>query len=230
NLLETTQGTLGIDDNLRNELHALVEEIHTSPNPRPFEDPLDPAHSFHVQCREPIGTRSKALPSIPHQQEELNAASSILRNLNPVGGLFDQLAAHTLALSACPWANSIPSAFQTWDQPAVSKPCPQRPPPHINDDNRTLSYIDEPGNPANEHAPCNGPPRDRPPHFDLCAPCVNAPPLHPNTPVPLQQPMGSRVPQPSFFTNHPHPLPTLLPNPPANANYFGPPTPGGPPQ
>ncbi|KAG5331191.1 hypothetical protein C0989_008351, partial [Termitomyces sp. Mn162] len=53
NLLETMQGTLGIDDNLRNELHTLVEEIHTSPNPHPFEDPLDPAHSFHVQCGEP---------------------------------------------------------------------------------------------------------------------------------------------------------------------------------
>ncbi|KAG5349229.1 hypothetical protein C0989_005151, partial [Termitomyces sp. Mn162] len=56
NLLETTQGTLGIDDNLRNELHALVEEIHTSPNSRPFKDPLDPACSFHVQCEEPIRT------------------------------------------------------------------------------------------------------------------------------------------------------------------------------
>ncbi|KAG5331200.1 hypothetical protein C0989_008310 [Termitomyces sp. Mn162] len=66
NLPETTQGTLGIDDNLWNELHALVEEIHTGPNPRPFKDPLDPACSFHVQCEEPIGTQSKAPPSIPH--------------------------------------------------------------------------------------------------------------------------------------------------------------------
>ncbi|KAG5718805.1 hypothetical protein E4T56_gene2693 [Termitomyces sp. T112] len=69
NLLETTQGTLGIDDNLQNELHALVEEIHTSPNPHPFKDPLDPAHSFHVQHGEPVRTRSKAPPSIPRQQE-----------------------------------------------------------------------------------------------------------------------------------------------------------------
>ncbi|KAG5337255.1 hypothetical protein C0989_010081, partial [Termitomyces sp. Mn162] len=135
NLLETTQGTLGIDDNLRNELHALVKEIHTSLNPCPFEDSLDPAHSFHVQRKEPIGTESEALPSIPHQQEELNAASSILRNFNPAGGLFDQPAAHTLALSTCPQANSVPSAFQTWDQLTVFKPCSQWLPPHVNDDN-----------------------------------------------------------------------------------------------
>ncbi|KNZ77113.1 hypothetical protein J132_06851 [Termitomyces sp. J132] len=97
NLPENTQGTLGLNDNLRNELRALVKEIHTSPNPCPFEDPLDPARSFHVQCEEPIGTQNKAPSSVPRQQEELNAASSILRNLNPVGGLFDQPAAHTLA-------------------------------------------------------------------------------------------------------------------------------------
>ncbi|KAG5333555.1 hypothetical protein C0989_005449 [Termitomyces sp. Mn162] len=111
NLPETMQGTLGIDNNLWNELRTLVEEIHTSPNPHPFKDPLDPTCSFHVQCKEPIGTRSEAPPSIPHQQEELNTASSILRNLNPMGGLFDQPAAHTLALSAHPQANSVPSAF-----------------------------------------------------------------------------------------------------------------------
>ncbi|KAG5350087.1 hypothetical protein C0989_000248 [Termitomyces sp. Mn162] len=99
NLLETMQGTLGIDDNLWNKLRTLVEEIHTSPNPHPFEDPLDPTHSFHVQCKEPVGIQSKALPSVPHQQKELNVASSILRNLNPMGGLFNQLATHTLALS-----------------------------------------------------------------------------------------------------------------------------------
>ncbi|KAG5349304.1 hypothetical protein C0989_004754 [Termitomyces sp. Mn162] len=69
-----------------------------------------------------------------------------------------------------------------------------------------------------------------PPHFDLCAPHVNAPPPCPNAPVPPQQPMGPGAPRPPFLTNHPHPLPTPLPNPPANANYFGPPTPGGHPQ
>ncbi|KAG5333005.1 hypothetical protein C0989_006372 [Termitomyces sp. Mn162] len=56
NLLENMQGTLGIDNNLWNKLHALVEEIHTSLNPRPFEDPLDPACFFHVQCEEPVRT------------------------------------------------------------------------------------------------------------------------------------------------------------------------------
>ncbi|KAG5350197.1 hypothetical protein C0989_012258 [Termitomyces sp. Mn162] len=158
NLPETTQGTLGIDDNLRNELCTLVKEIHISLNSHLFKDPLDPAHSFHVQCKKPIRTQSKALPSVPHQQEELNTASSILRNLDTAGGLFDQPAAHTLALSTCPQANSIPSAFQTWDQPTIPEPHSQQLPPCIDDDNWTLSYINEPGNPANKHAPCNGPP------------------------------------------------------------------------
>ncbi|KAG5734134.1 hypothetical protein E4T56_gene1389 [Termitomyces sp. T112] len=139
------------------ELHALVEEIHTSPNPRPFEDPLDSARSFHVQHEEPIGTQSEAPSSISCQQEELNAASSILRNLNPVGGLFDQPAAHTLALSTRPQASSVPSAFQTWDQPATPELRSQRPPLRVNNDNQTLFYIDEPGNPADKHAPHNRP-------------------------------------------------------------------------
>ncbi|KAG5718577.1 hypothetical protein E4T56_gene16599 [Termitomyces sp. T112] len=203
NLLETTQGTLGIDNNLRNKLHALVEEIHTSPNPHPFKDPLDPTHSFHVQCGEPIRTQSKAPPSIPRQQEELNVASSILRNLNSMGELFDQPAAHILALSACPRANSVPSAFRTWDQPAVSKPCPQQPPPRVDDDNWTLSYIDEPDNPADEHAPCNRPPRDQPPHFDLRAPRVNAPPPIPTPRSPCDSPQVPGRP------DHPF-LPTIL--------------------
>ncbi|KAG5332565.1 hypothetical protein C0989_006866, partial [Termitomyces sp. Mn162] len=56
NLPETMQGTLGIDNNLRNKLRTLVEEIHTSLNSHPFKDPLDPAHSFHVQHGEPVGT------------------------------------------------------------------------------------------------------------------------------------------------------------------------------
>ncbi|KAG5329910.1 hypothetical protein C0989_009154, partial [Termitomyces sp. Mn162] len=121
NLPENTQGTLGLDENLQNELRALVEEIHTSPNPRPFEDPLDPTRSFHVQRKEPVGTQNEAPSSVPRQHEELNVASSILRNLNPTGGLFDQPTAHTLALSAWPRASSVPSAFRTWDQPAIPK-------------------------------------------------------------------------------------------------------------
>ncbi|KAG5329321.1 hypothetical protein C0989_009840, partial [Termitomyces sp. Mn162] len=229
NLPENTQGTLGLDNNLQNELRALVEEIHTSPNLRPFEDPLDPACSFHVQRKEPVGTRNEAPSSVPRQQKELNAASSILRNLNPAGGLFDQPAAHTLALSARPRASSVPSAFRTWDQPAVPKLRSQRPPLHVDDNNRTLSYIDEPGNPANEHPPCNGPQRDRPPHFNLRAPCSNAPPPRPNAPVPPRQPMGPGVPQPPLSVNPSRSLPTPMPNPPTDVNYFGPPNPGGPP-
>ncbi|KAG5735108.1 hypothetical protein E4T56_gene20486 [Termitomyces sp. T112] len=173
-LSETTQGTLGIDAKLQNELYALVKEIHTSPNPHPFKDPLNPFHSFHVQCKEPIGTQSKTLPPIPCQQEELNTASSILRNLNSAGGLFDQPAIHTLALFIHPQANSILSAFHTWDQSTAPKPHAQWPLPHIDDNNQTLSYIDKPGNPTNEAASCNGPPQNRPPHFDLCAPHINA--------------------------------------------------------
>ncbi|KAG5723902.1 hypothetical protein E4T56_gene9787 [Termitomyces sp. T112] len=42
--------------------------------------------------------------------------------------------------------------------------------------------------------------------------------------------MGPRVPRPPFFTNHPCPPLAPMPNPPADANYFGPPTPRGPPR
>ncbi|KAG5349960.1 hypothetical protein C0989_001017 [Termitomyces sp. Mn162] len=41
--------------------------------------------------------------------------------------------------------------------------------------------------------------------------------------------MGPGVPRPPFSTNPPHPLPTPMPNPPADANYFGLPTPVEPP-
>ncbi|KAG5734576.1 hypothetical protein E4T56_gene5508 [Termitomyces sp. T112] len=77
-----------------------------------------------------------------------------------------------------------------------------------------------------------GPLADQPPHFDLCTPHVNAPPPHQNIPVPPRQPMGPRALQPSFSINPPHSLPILMPNPPTNTNYFGPPIPRGllPPQ
>ncbi|KAG5735374.1 hypothetical protein E4T56_gene12805 [Termitomyces sp. T112] len=162
------------------------------------------------------------------EQEELNAASSILRNLNPVGGLFDQPAAHTLALSAQPRASSVPSAFRTWDQPAAPKLCSQQPPLRVDNNNRILSYIDEPGNPADKHALRNGPQQDRPPHFDLHAPHSNAPLPRPNAPVPPQQPMGPGAPQPPFSANSSRLPPAPMPNPPTNANDFGPPNPGGP--
>ncbi|KAG5349077.1 hypothetical protein C0989_006166 [Termitomyces sp. Mn162] len=196
-LPKTMQGTLRIDANLQNELCTLVEEIHTSLSPCQFEDPLDPAHSFHMQQEEPTRVQSKALSSISYQQGELNAVSNILRNLNLTGGLFDQPTAHTLALSACPRANSVPSAFYTWDQPAASKPHTQRPPPYVDNDNQTLSYIDKPGNPGKEPAPCNGPLWDRPLYLNLHTPYENAPPnipqLHQNAPIPLCLLTGPRA-------------------------------------
>ncbi|KAG5716872.1 hypothetical protein E4T56_gene3432 [Termitomyces sp. T112] len=94
--------------------------------------------------------------AIPHQQEELNAVSNILRDLNPAGELFDQPAAHTLVLSAHLRANSIPSTFCTWDQCATPEPYIQRPPSYIDNDNQILSYIDKPGNLSKEPAPYNG--------------------------------------------------------------------------
>ncbi|KAG5341906.1 hypothetical protein C0989_007066 [Termitomyces sp. Mn162] len=150
-LPETTQGTLGINANLWNKLHALVKEIHTSTNPCQFENPLDLAHSFHIQKKGPIRVHAEALAPIPCQQKELNAVSDILRSLNPAGGLFDQPAIHTLALSTHPRANSIPSAFCTWDQPTEPEPCTQKVPQpllaHNNlVSNHTLSYISKPEN------------------------------------------------------------------------------------
>ncbi|KNZ77398.1 hypothetical protein J132_05503 [Termitomyces sp. J132] len=159
-LPKTTQGTLRIDINLWNELCALIKEIHTSLNPHPFKDPLDPSHSFHIQCEEPNGMQSEAPPPISCQQEELNMASSILRNLNSAGELFDQPAAHTLALSTHPQANSIPSTFHKWDQPAIPEPCAPWLPPCINDNNQALFYINKPGDLADKPVPHNGPPQD----------------------------------------------------------------------
>ncbi|KAG6874849.1 hypothetical protein C0992_006265, partial [Termitomyces sp. T32_za158] len=37
------------DPAIREELARLVKEIHVSPSPGQFEDPADPAYSFHVQ-------------------------------------------------------------------------------------------------------------------------------------------------------------------------------------
>ncbi|KAG5342177.1 hypothetical protein C0989_004914 [Termitomyces sp. Mn162] len=177
NLPKTMQGTLGIDANLQNELCV-----------------LDPSCSFYVQHEELIGIQSEAPPLIPCQQEELNMVSNILGGLNPTGGLFDQPATHTLALSTHPQANSVPSAFHTWDQPAIPKPHTQWLLPCIDNNNQTLSYIDKLGNPTDKVALHNSPPQDRPPHFDLCTPHVNTHPPRQNVPVPLRQPMGPGAP------------------------------------
>ncbi|KAG5731495.1 hypothetical protein E4T56_gene4369 [Termitomyces sp. T112] len=84
------------------------------------------------------------------------------------------------------------------------------------------------GNSADDTALHNGPPQDRPPHFNLHTLHVNAPPPCQNVPAPLRQPTGPRAPQPSFPINSPCSPPALMPNPPTNTNYFGLPTPGGP--
>ncbi|KAG6874970.1 hypothetical protein C0992_005748 [Termitomyces sp. T32_za158] len=98
---------------MRNELRSLVDKIHVSPNPGAFEDPADPARSFHIQQGAPfhLGDASR----IPGQcnQEEQNATSTTLRALNPGGGLFEQPAARTIGLSARQRANSVPSAIRT---------------------------------------------------------------------------------------------------------------------
>ncbi|KAG5352357.1 hypothetical protein C0989_002678 [Termitomyces sp. Mn162] len=161
--------------------------------------------------------------------------SNVLKFLNPAGGLFDQPTAHTLALSACFQANSIPSAFHTWDLLTEPKPYTQRAPQPLpaNNDlacNYTLSYIDEPEKLGREPgAPASL--LDRPPHFDLCTPCDNAPPNAPmpckNIPTPLCQLMGPGVPQPPFPNTLPQPLPIPLTNSPATNNNYGPPTPRG---
>ncbi|KAG6899246.1 hypothetical protein C0993_011969 [Termitomyces sp. T159_Od127] len=110
---KSAQNTLQVDLNLQDKLHALVDEIHTSPTPQRFEDPIDPVCSFHMQCKEPIKPWDPASTPVPRQQEELNATSNILKVLNPTGGLFDQPAASTIDLSVHPYVNLLPNAFCT---------------------------------------------------------------------------------------------------------------------
>ncbi|KAG5718377.1 hypothetical protein E4T56_gene8308 [Termitomyces sp. T112] len=59
--------------------------------------------------------------------------------------------------------------------PAAPKPYSQWLPLCINDDNWTLSYINELGNSTDEPAPHNNPPQDQSPHFNLHAPHTNIP-------------------------------------------------------
>ncbi|KAG6882846.1 hypothetical protein C0993_008946 [Termitomyces sp. T159_Od127] len=181
-----------VDLNLWDKLRTLVDEIHTSSTPQHFEDPVDPTCSFHVQCKELIKPQDPASALVPCQQEELNAASNILKALNFTRGLFNQPATRTIGLSACPHANTLPSAFRTWGQPADTDSCPDAPPhPPPADNNNTsthtLSYIDELEAPGSGLAPPGGAPapefqHDRPPHFDLRHPHGNTPPPHNNPP------------------------------------------------
>ncbi|KAG6874721.1 hypothetical protein C0992_006842, partial [Termitomyces sp. T32_za158] len=137
----------------RNELHYLVDEIHTSPNPGAFTSPVDPTRSFHVQRGAPFNPNDTRLPE-QRNQAELNAAFATLHALNPNGGLFEQPAARTIGLSA----------RQTWGQTIRKKitAVPQR-----DDDARsdgTLCYVDNPALPQLEPASFH---RKRPPHVDL---------------------------------------------------------------
>ncbi|KAG6882665.1 hypothetical protein C0993_009657 [Termitomyces sp. T159_Od127] len=234
---EDAQNTLQVDLHLQDKLCALVDEIHTSPTPWRFEDPVDPARLFHVQHEEPIKLWDPVPAPVPRQQEELNAASNILKALNPTRGLFDQPAACTIGLSMHPHGNSFPSAFCTWRQPADVNPCLDAPPhlPPANNDNASthiLSYINELEASGSGSAPSSGAPapefqRNCPPHFDLCHPCGNAPPLR-NNPPPLQQPTASGAPRPPLFQEPPQPPAPLGPSPsqPFDTNP-GPPPPGG---
>ncbi|KAG6877434.1 hypothetical protein C0993_007366 [Termitomyces sp. T159_Od127] len=124
---EGARNMLQVDPNLWDELRTLVNEIHTSPTPWRFENPMDPACSFHVQCKEPIKPWNPVPALVFCQQEKLNAVSNILKALNPTRGLFDQPAAHTIGFSAHPHANSLPNAFHTWGQPIDTSSCSDAP-------------------------------------------------------------------------------------------------------
>ncbi|KAG6882455.1 hypothetical protein C0993_010478 [Termitomyces sp. T159_Od127] len=233
---ENAWNTLQVDLHLRDELRALVDEIHTSSTPQRFEDPVDPAQSFHVQREEPTKPQDPVPAPVPCQQEELNAASNMLKALNLTGGLFDQPAARTIGLSARPHANSLPSAFCTWGQPADTNLHPDAPLQSLPADNdnastHTLSYINELGALGGGSAPPDGAPApefqcDRPSHFDLRHPRGNAPPSL-NNPPPPWQPAAPGAPRPPSFQGPSRPSESP-PGRPFDANPRPPPL-GGPP-
>ncbi|KAG6864477.1 hypothetical protein C0993_008841, partial [Termitomyces sp. T159_Od127] len=202
---KSARNTLQVDLHLWNKLRTLVDKIHTSPTPWHFEDPVDPARLFHVQRKEPIEPRDPVSTPVPHQQEELNAASNILKALNLTGEHFDQPTAHTIGLSVHPHVNSLPSTFCTWEQLADANPHPNAPlylPPTNNNNasTHTLSYINELEAPGGGLAPPGRAPTpefqcDGPPHFDLRHLCSNTPPPHNNSP-PLRQPAAPGPPLP----------------------------------
>ncbi|KAG6875618.1 hypothetical protein C0993_008285 [Termitomyces sp. T159_Od127] len=103
---ENARNTLQVDLHLQDKLHVLVDKIHTSPTSQRFEDPVDPTCLFHVQHKEPTEPWDPVPAPVPHQQEELNAVSNILKALNPTRGLFDQPTTCTVGLSARPPAPS----------------------------------------------------------------------------------------------------------------------------
>ncbi|KAG6864677.1 hypothetical protein C0993_008658 [Termitomyces sp. T159_Od127] len=201
---------------------------------------MDPACSFHVQCKELTKPQDPVPALVPCQQEELNAASNILKTFNPTRGLFDQPTARTIGLSVCPHANSLPSAFHTWGQPAdtnLRPDAPPQPPPADNDNasTHTLSYINElealsGGSAPPGRATASEFQHDHPPHFDLHHLRSNAPPPC-NNPPPLWQPAASSAPRPPPFQGFQRPPTPLGPPPgrPFNANLRPPPSGGLPP-
>ncbi|KAG6867429.1 hypothetical protein C0993_002860 [Termitomyces sp. T159_Od127] len=148
-------------------------------------------------CKELIKPWDTVPTPVPHQQEELNAASNILKALNLTRGLFDQPAACTIGLPACSHANSLSSAFHTWRQIVDTSSHPDAPPhplPANNDhaSTHTLFYINELEVSSSGSAPSGKAPapefqHDCLPHFDLCHPHSNALPPR-NNPPPLRQP------------------------------------------
>ncbi|KAG6875325.1 hypothetical protein C0993_009783 [Termitomyces sp. T159_Od127] len=161
-----------------------------------------------MQHKEPIKPQNPVPTLVLHQQEELNAASNILKALNPIRGLFNQPTACTIGLSACPHANSLLSTFRTWRQPADANPHSDAPPCLLSADNdhastHTLFYINELKASGSRLAPPSGAPPsgaptpefqcDHSPHFDLCHLHGNALPLC-NNPPPLHQLAASGAP------------------------------------
>ncbi|KAG6875877.1 hypothetical protein C0993_006950 [Termitomyces sp. T159_Od127] len=134
---ESIQNTLQVDPNLQDKLCILMDEIYTSPNLWHFVDTVDPTCSFHMQHKEPIKPRDPVPAPILHQQEELNAASNILKALNLIRGLLNQPAAHTIGLSVCLCANF--STFCTWEQPADANLHPDAPSSPLSADNNNTS-------------------------------------------------------------------------------------------
>ncbi|KAG6882563.1 hypothetical protein C0993_010069 [Termitomyces sp. T159_Od127] len=199
---------LQVDPNLQDKLRTWVDEIHTSPTSWRFEDPMDPARSFHVQRKELIKPWDPVLAPVLHQQEELNVASNILKALNLTRGLFDQPAACTIGFSARLCANSLPSAFYTWGQSADTNSRPDAPPHPLPANNNyasihTLFYINKLEAPSGRSAPSGRAPAsefqcNRPPHFDLCHPHGNALPPRNNPPPPHQLAVPGAPRQPSF--------------------------------
>ncbi|KAG6899918.1 hypothetical protein C0993_005308 [Termitomyces sp. T159_Od127] len=99
-----------------------MDKIHTSPTPWHFEDSVDPAHSFYMQHKELIELWDSVPAPVPHQQEELNTASNILKALNSTGGLFDSLPPAPLVSQCAPVRTPSPAPSTLGDNPLTPIP------------------------------------------------------------------------------------------------------------